>query len=56
MLAFFMVGHNPADHRTIVQYPTGELKVVSEQGLYLRAFGKVTVYEVKDTIKAEKET
>ncbi len=44
MLAFFMVGQNPAGYRTVLQYPTGGLRVIFKQGPYLSAFGKTDMY------------
>ena len=46
ILAFMPLigGINDAGHRTVIQYPTGGLKVKFTPGFYLQLFGKVDVY------------
>ncbi|MCK4842976.1 MAG: hypothetical protein KAT04_14030 [Methylococcales bacterium] len=39
-----LFGINNAGQRTLIQYPTGTLVVKFEPGIYMRLFGRITVY------------
>ena len=44
MISPLLFGINDAGHRTVVQYPTGTLKVQFEPGVYMQWLGSVEVY------------
>ncbi len=46
-----LVGINDGGYRTVVQYPSGDMEVKFESGLYYQGFGKETVY--KDIISLD---
>lgn len=44
ILTPMMIGINDAGHRTVIQYPSGSLRVKFEPGVYMQWFGKTTEY------------
>lgn len=55
VLSPFLVGVNDAGNRTVIQYPTGTLKVKFTAGVYPKLFGKSTTYSDVITFDFDKK-
>jgi regulator of protease activity HflC (stomatin/prohibitin superfamily) len=57
--AFNLFDHNEIGYATVVQYPTGTVRIITEPGIFFQGFGKLTLYKTaNDTLafsKAPKE-
>jgi len=51
----FLIGVNDAGNRTVIQYPTGTLKVKFSAGVYTKWFGKDTTYNDVITFDFDKK-
>jgi len=49
--SFNLIDHNDLGYATVVQYPTGSVRVINEPGIFFQGFGKLTVYKTaNDTV------
>src|SRR5499426_645182 len=53
---FNMFDHNDVGYATVVQYPNGSVRVITEPGIFFQGFGKLTVYKTaNDTLAFSKD-
>ena len=52
---FNMFDHNDVGYATVVQFPNGSVRVITEPGIFLQGFGKLTIYKTaNDTLAFSK--
>jgi len=53
---FNLFDHNDVGYATVVQFPNGAIRVVTEPGIFFQGFGKMTVYKTaNDTLAFSKD-
>ena len=53
---FNLFDHNDVGYATVVQFPNGSIRVVTEPGIFFQGFGKMTVYKTaNDTLAFSKD-
>src|SRR5215475_6549107 len=53
---FNLFDHNDVGYATVVQYPSGSVRVITEPGIFFQGFGKLTVYKTaNDTVAFSKD-
>jgi regulator of protease activity HflC (stomatin/prohibitin superfamily) len=51
-----MFDHNDVGYATVVQFPNGSIRVITEPGIFFQGFGKLTVYKTaNDTVAFSKD-
>jgi SPFH domain/Band 7 family protein len=53
---FNMFDHNDVGYATVVQFPNGSIRVITEPGIFFQGFGKLTIYKTaNDTVAFSKD-
>ena len=53
---FNLFDHNDVGYATVVQFPNGSVRVITEPGIFFQGFGKLTIYKTaNDTLAFSKD-